>query len=41
MWIISLLKAGTPEVNIASGPVVTVGEVLADNDPEAGLATRQ
>ena len=34
----ALLEAGAPEMNVAGGPVVAVGGVLADHDPAAGLA---
>jgi hypothetical protein len=30
-----LLEAGTPEMDVAGGPVVAAGDVLADHDPEA------
>ena len=36
--IVALLEAGAPKVDVAAGPVVAVGGVLADDDPETSLA---
>jgi len=39
--VIALLEAGAPEVDVARGPLIAVAGVLADHDPETGLAGRQ
>ena len=37
--IVTLLEAGTTEVDAAGGPVVAHGELLAHHNPQAGLAS--
>ena len=36
--VIAVLEAGAPEVDVAGGPVIAVGGVLAHDDPQSGLA---